>query len=208
MKEITEYEKDLASIRSIMERSVKFISLSGLSGVLSGIYALAGAAYAYSIIYYPLSLSDFINASIADRPASIFKLEVSALLVLIASIGTGILMSHQKAKKLETSLWNATSQQLLTDILFPLCSGGFFILILLSKEYYLLLAPSSLIFYGLVLIQSSRHTYREILYLGIIEIALGLVSAILPGYGLIFWAVGFGVMHIIYGALMYFRYDK
>ena len=208
MKEVKEYEKDLASIRSIMERSVKFISLSGISGVLSGIYALTGAAYAYAIMYYPLSPLSINQTYILDHPSSIFKLEVAAVLVLIASISTGILLSHRKAVKQETSLWSAVSKQLLKDLLFPLGAGGLFILILLSRGYYSLLAPASLLFYGLALIQSSRNTYHEIMYLGLIEIILGLISTLLPGYGLLFWAAGFGVMHIIYGALMYFRYDR
>jgi len=208
MKEIKEYEKDLASIRSIMERSVKFISLSGLSGVLSGIYALTGAAYAYSVIYYPLMPQDVNQFSILDHPASIFRLEITAVLVLVASLSTGILLSHRKAVNNETSLWNAVSKQLLKDLLFPLGAGGLFILILLTREYYSLLAPASLLFYGLALIQSSRNTYHEVMYLGVTEIILGLATALLPGYGLIFWAIGFGAMHIIYGAVMYFRYDR
>jgi hypothetical protein len=43
--------------------------------------------------------------------------------------------------------------------------------------------------------------------LGITEIILGLMSSWLIGYGLLFWAVGFGVMHIFYGLMMYFRYE-
>ena len=208
MKEVNEYEKDLASIRSIMERSVKFISLSGLSGVLSGTYALIGAGIAYNTIYgqgLPLGGTD---VSILDHPSSIFKLEVTALLVLLASLTTGFLMSLRKAKKSETTLWNATSRQLMRDLAIPLAAGGFFVLILLSREYYVLLAPTTLIFYGLALVQASRSTYSEVMYLGFIEIILGLLSAMLPGYGLIFWAIGFGAMHIIYGTLMYFRYER
>ena len=208
MKEVKEYEKDLASIRSIMERSVKFISLSGLSGVLSGIYAIAGAAIAYKTVYYPLPPIGYYHISILDHPTSIFKLEVTALLVLLGSLITGVLMSLRKAKKLETSIWNATSKQLLKDLSFPLLGGGAFILILLIREYYVLLAPACLIFYGLALVQASRSTYQEVLYLGVTEIILGLIAALLPGYGLILWATGFGVMHIIYGALMYFRHER
>ena len=208
MKEIEEYEKDLASIRSIMERSVKFISLSGLSGVLSGLYALIGAAVAYKAIYYPLSPFGYFHSSILDHPSAIFKLELTALIVLLASLATGFMMSYRKAKKLETSLWSATSKQLFKDLAIPLGSGGLFILILLLRQYYILLAPGCLIFYGLALTQASRSTYVEVMYLGLTEIALGLISAAFPGYGLILWATGFGVMHIVYGAVMYFRYER
>lgn len=208
MKEVNEYEKDLASIRSIMERSVKFISLSGLSGVLSGIYALIGAGIAYRTIYYPGTPTGYSNISILDHPASIFKLELTAFVVLVASLATGFLMSIRKAKKLQTSLWSATSQQLMRDLVIPLTAGGAFILILLIREYYILLAPATLLFYGLGLVQASRSTYSEVMYLGLTEIILGLIGAALPGYGLILWAIGFGVMHIIYGATMYFRYER
>jgi len=208
MKDVNEYEKDLASIRSIMERSVKFISLSGLSGVLSGTYALIGAYFAYQTINYPQSPIDYTNVSILDHPSSIFKLEVTAILVLIASLVTGFLMSVRKAKKLEVSLWSTTSRQLMKDLAIPLASGGVFVLILLKQEYFALLAPATLLFYGLALVQASRNTFSEVMYLGFTEIVLGLISAMLPGYGLILWAIGFGVMHIIYGALMYFRYER
>ncbi|HTH56668.1 MAG TPA: hypothetical protein VL728_11535 [Cyclobacteriaceae bacterium] len=208
MKEINEYEKDLASIRSIMERSVKFISLSGLSGVLSGIYALVGAWIAYQTIYSPLSPVGYDHVSILDHPASIFKLEVTGFLVLLSSLTTGFLMSLQKARKMQTSLWSSTSRQLMKDLAIPLVAGGIFILVLLVREYYVLLVPATLLFYGLALVQSSRNTFSEVMYLGLTEIILGLISAMLPGYGLILWAVGFGAMHILYGAIMYFRYER
>ena len=207
MREVNEYEKDLASIRSIMERSVKFISLSGLSGVLSGTYALLGAGLAYQEIYIRLGLLDTAD-SILDHPESIFKLEAIAILVLLGSLITGFLMSVRKAKKLQTSLWSSISQQLMKDLLIPLATGGILILILLLREEYVLLAPVTLIFYGLALVQASRNTYSEVMYLGFTEIILGLISAALPGYGLFFWAIGFGVMHIIYGTMMYFRYER
>lgn len=208
MKEISDYEKDIASIRTMMERSVKFLSLSGLSGVMSGIYALVGAGMAYKLIYYPLSPLGNYPVSILDHPASIFKLELIAVVVLLASLLTGFLMSLRKSKKTETSLWNATSKQLMKDLAFPLLAGGLFVIILLVREYYALLAPATLIFYGLALVQASRNTYNEVLYLGLTDIVLGLISAMLPGYGLILWATGFGVMHIIYGSAMYFRHER
>jgi predicted lysophospholipase L1 biosynthesis ABC-type transport system permease subunit len=207
MKEVPEYEKDLSSIRQIMERSVKFISLSGLSGVLAGFYALAGAVSAYFILQYPLSPFNYRQASVSESDV-IPKLLLIAGLVLIASIGTGIVMSARKAKAQGVSLWNATSKRLMIDLLIPLITGGIFILILLSAGHYGIAAPASLIFYGLALLHVSKHTFVEIRFLGFSEIVLGLISAAIPGYGLIFWAMGFGVLHIIYGAVMHYRYDQ
>jgi hypothetical protein len=213
MKEIHEYEKDLSSIRNMMERSVKFISLSGLSGVLAGIYALAGSTAAYFLI----SASSFrfktyenggIANSTGDQTSFLFRLLAIALVVLIASLLTGIWLSHRKARKYDIKLWNSASKRLLTNVAIPLVTGGMFILIILYTGHYGIAAPASLIFYGLALIQGSQHTYDEVRYLGFCEIALGLIALTLPGFGLIFWALGFGVLHIIYGTLMYYRHDK
>ena len=65
-----------------------------------------------------------------------------------------------------------------------------------------------LIFYGIALYNASKHTLSYVKYLGFTEIILGLISAMYPGDGFWFWVIGFGFMHIIYGSLMYFKYDK
>jgi predicted lysophospholipase L1 biosynthesis ABC-type transport system permease subunit len=207
MKDAQDYEKDIASIRNIMERSAKFISLSGLSGVLAGFYALAGAAAAYYIVHYPLSPFQYRILSINEGEI-LWKLILVATVVLIASVGTGLLLSNRKAKRNGLTLWNSASRQLVTSLAIPLVSGGIFILIMLASGHFGLAAPACLLFYGIALIQASSNTFTEVRYLGFCEIFLGLISALYPGYGLIFWAVGFGILHIIYGAIMYNRYDK
>jgi hypothetical protein len=206
MKPIQEYEQDIASIRTMMERSAKFISLSGLSGVLAGIYALAGATAAYFAVHYPISPMRYRIESV-QTPEALYKLIVIATVVLAASILTGVWLSARKAKKYRLKLWTPTSRTLLINMLVPLIAGGVFILTMLFTGHFGLAAPACLIFYGLALIQASANTFQEIRYLGFCEIALGLVSALLPGYGLVFWAVGFGVLHIVYGAIMHNKYD-
>jgi hypothetical protein len=207
MKDIHEYEKDLSSIRTMMERSVKFISLSGLAGVLAGIYALIGATVAYFMVHYPISPFRYRIYSVNDIP-TLLKLCLVAALVLIASIATGLWMSFRKAKRLNVTFWNSTSKRLITDLAIPLVTGGLFVLIVLSEGHFGIAAPACLIFYGLALIQGSQHTYDDIRYLGLSEISIGLIAALLPGYGLLFWAFGFGVLHIIYGTVMHYRYDQ
>ena len=207
MKDIPEYEKDLASIRTMMERSAKFLSLSGLSGVLAGIYALIGAGAAYYMVQYPASPFDYRIYSIREG-TTILALIFIAVVVLAASISTGLWLSNKKAKKSGLSLWSPTTRRLIVNISIPLVTGGVFVLVMLYTGHFGLAAPASLIFYGLALIQGSANTYDEIRYLGFSEIILGLISAIYPGYGLIFWALGFGVLHIVYGAIMYNKYDK
>ena len=55
---------------------------------------------------------------------------------------------------------------------------------------------------------TSRYTQRDIKYLGYTEIGLGLLAGIFLNYGLLFWSLGFGVFHIVYGVAMYYKYER
>ncbi|WCT11052.1 hypothetical protein [Mucilaginibacter jinjuensis] len=199
-------EKDLyseiSSIRTLMERSTKFISLSGLSGVMAGIYALVGAGIAYKLLYL-----DHIELYV-NRNDTIMQLFFVALIVLILSVATGIWLTVRKAKRKGQSVWNQSSNLLLKNGALPLLTGGCFVLLLFIQGHFGIIAPGCLIFYGLALVAASQYTYGDVRWLGLSEIALGLLATILPGYGLYFWALGFGVLHILYGSVMYFKYDR
>lgn len=197
---------ELSSIRDLMERSAKFISLSGLSGIMAGIYAIIGAALGRMVLkeeWAALARNHYV-----DEYLVIAKLFFIALAVLIFSIGTGIWLSIRKAKKNGQPFWNTGSKRLLIHMAIPLLSGGLFTFILIYRGYYGIVAPSTLVFYGLALVAGSHYTYSGVKGLGILEILLGLLCALMPGYGLIFWTVGFGLLHIIYGTVMHFKYDK
>ena len=202
-----EIHDELVSIRSMMERSSKFISLSGLSGILAGIYALIGASVAYELIYTGgggerQRISGHLFSEVE------YSLLAVALLVLIVSILTGYVLSRNKAKRNGQPIWGQASTALLFNMAVPLIAGGIFILIHFYRGYYGFISPSCLIFYGLALVAASNFTFKDVRYLGICEITLGLVAACLPGYGLLFWAIGFGLLHIIYGSMMYIKYDR
>lgn len=207
MKDVSDYEKDLASIRSMMDRSAKFISLSGLSGILAGVYALGGATAAYFLIQYPRSPFSYRTQTI-NEPATLIELILIAGVVLGSSISTGLWLTQRKTLKQNTKLWTPASKLLLEKISIPLITGGLFTLIMLYTGHFGLAAPSCLLFYGLALIHGSTNTVDEIRYLGFSEIVLGLICAMYPGYGLLFWAIGFGVLHIVYGAILYNKYDS
>ena len=207
MKDVSEYEKDLASIRSLMDRSAKFISLSGLSGIFAGIYALGGATAAYFLIQYPRSPFEYRTQTV-NEPATLVELLLIASVVLGLSVGTGLWLTQKKTRRQNTQLWTPASKLLLQKVAIPLVTGGLFILIILYTGHFGLAAPSCLVFYGLALIHGASNTFDEIRYLGFSEIILGLISALFPGYGLLFWAIGFGVLHIVYGAILYNKYDS
>ncbi|NJN28449.1 MAG: hypothetical protein HC819_21995 [Cyclobacteriaceae bacterium] len=207
MKQAKDYLDDISEIRQIMERSSNFISLSGMSGIMAGIYALIGSFVAYRIVYFERSVLGIREVYI-NEDATITKLAVIALVVLVLAIGTGVYLTAKKSGQNPMNLSNAGFRNLMLSLAIPLITGAFFIFILVSRGFYSIVAPSFLIFYGLALVNGSKYTLRDIRYLGLIEIILGLVCALLPGYGVIFWATGFGAMHILYGSIMYFKYER
>ncbi|MCU0350849.1 MAG: hypothetical protein MUF43_08470 [Flavobacterium sp.] len=201
------YLQDLNDIKTMMTKSSRFISLSGLSGILAGIYALVGAWFAYKTIYFDTSTMGSYRNLVISKEA-VIKLIIIATLVLVASIATGLFLSYKKAKKNNDTIWNSTSRRLAVNLMIPLVTGGIFILFLIEKDILGLIAPLTLIFYGLACVNASKYTFGDVRYLGITMIVLGLLSTWFLGYGLLFWAIGFGGCHILYGSIMYFKYEK
>ncbi len=208
MKEEQEYIRDLTEIRSMMERSTRFLSLTGWSGIMAGIYALAGAYLAYRIIYLNEHEVTYNSLEAQQLSGSILQLVLLAIVVLVLAIGTAILLSYRKSRIKNYKLWNPATRRLLINLAIPLVTGGLFIIVLFSKGLLGLIAPSTLIFYGLALLNASKFTFEDVKYLGITQIVLGLAASYFIGYGLYFWAAGFGLMHIIYGIYMHLRYEK
>ena len=208
MKEQKDYIQDLAEIRSMMERSSKFLSLSGLAGVMAGIYALAGAWIAYSVLEFTPQMVSAGYTETGSGAANMTQLILLAVTVLVLAVGTAIAFSYQKANKRGESAWNAVSRRLLAGMSVPLLTGGVLVLILLSKGVLALIAPLTLIFYGLALYNASKFSYDDVKYLGMIQIGLGLLGTLFTGYGLLLWAIGFGVIHIIYGIYIHIRYER
>lgn len=196
--------EDLHEIRSLMERSSRFISLSGISGICAGLFALMGAYAAWQ--YLNQDYSGFLKTRIEDIPTRWF-LALDAAGVLVLSIAAGIFFTTRNAKRKHHKIWDATSRKLVINLGIPLLVGALFCLVLLDHAPGLI-APSMLIFYGLALINASKYTLTDIRYLGFCEIIVGLLAAIMPGYGLFLWAFGFGVLHIVYGTIMYLKYER
>lgn len=204
-------KEDLQAIREIMERSSKFLSLSGLSGVFAGVCALAGAAVAWFIILDSgqIQYDEYLH-SLGASPTSNIRLYLGfdALLVLIVAILGAVYFSFRKAKREGQVFWTNSTRRLLGHLLIPLVSGGIFAIILVLRNNIELVASVMLIFYGLSLVNAGKFTLGEIHYLGLTEIVLGILAGIFINHGLLFWAVGFGVMHIVYGIVMYYRYER
>ena len=202
----------LAEIKSLMERSSRFLSLSGLSGVFAGLFAIAGALIAYAYFGIGVGSSAFFDGAkdAAGNPNTEFYIFflADASIVLIASLSVGYLFTSKKARKQGDQVWTNATKRMLSNLMLPLFAGGVFCLILMHHGFVGLLAPTTLIFYGLALLNASKYTLDDVRYLGIMEILLGLIAAFFMDYGLLFWLIGFGLFHIIYGLLMYKKYEK
>ncbi len=195
----------LKEIQSIMAKSSRFISLSGLSGIAAGICAMMGAFVAnQSITKYFSDYSSYDHTPKELRN----ELIIIGLLVFIAALITAFLFTLRKSKKDNTPIWGQTSLRLLWNTLLPMGIGAALILKLILENNYALVAPACLLFYGLGLINGSKYTLSEIKYLGYCQLGLGLLNLWLPQYGLYFWTLGFGVLHIIYGVVMWSKYER
>lgn len=205
----TDSLQDIKDIRQIMERSSRFISLSGLSGVAAGVCALAGAFIGNSILrsyYGSYNSTGFFSGDDFSR----LKIKLTALGagVFVIAFVSSFYLTWRKAKKLNQPIWNLASRRLAWNMLVPLVAGAAFILGMLRYDAWMFVAPASLIFYGLALVNASKYTLSDIRYLGYCEILLGLINLFFIGYGLWFWAIGFGVLHIAYGISMWWKYER
>lgn len=201
-----DYIDDIKEIRKIMDRSTRFLSLSGMSGITSGIIALIGAFMAYTTIYDGQDYFQYRKALLNSD--SLTSLLIIALATLSLSILCAYFFTTRRAKKNNEALLDEQAKRMLLNMAIPLLAGGVLSLIFISKGFVGLAAPLTLIFYGLALVSGSTYTMDEMRSLGLLEIGLGLLSSYFIGYGLIFWAIGFGGLHIIYGIVMHYKYES
>ena len=205
----TNPQEDLIAIRNMMERSSKFLSLSGLSGVFAGICALVGAAVALFFILNSAQITTTAQEVEGVCCDSLkFYIAIDAFVVLVVASLGAFYFSFRKSRKAHQPIWTKSFRSLLGHLLIPLVTGGVFAIILLIRDNVQLVASVTLIFYGLSLVNAGKFTFGEIHYLGLTEIVLGILAGIFVSHGLLFWAVGFGVMHIVYGIVMYYRYER
>ena len=204
------YLQDLTEIKSIMKHSTRFLSLSGFSGVSVGVIALCSSFLAFLYIrsiQTEQAHSPHISDGVLHQNA-ILLLFALALLTLVLSISVAYYFTLRKSKSDNTPLWTPASKKLVVDMSIPLLTGGLFSLISVVHGLFVLVAPITLICYGLSLVSASKYTVYELKHFGVIQIILGLIAFTIMAYHLIIWAFGFGVLHIFYGLMMYFRYEK
>ena len=202
MNEHQQSLQELHHIKQMMEKSSRFISLSGLSGVSAGICALIGYFFAVQTI------SKYVHETGFNYEALVIQLIIIAGCVMVAAFILAFIFTSLRSKRNGVPMWGSTTYRMLFNLAIPLITGGFFLLRILQMQHYFLIAPACLLFYGLALVNASKYTLGEIRYLGYCELILGIINLWVPGYSLIFWATGFGLLHIIYGSFMWWKYER
>lgn len=214
MNESQQSLETLQDIKRMMERSSRFISLSGLSGISAGICALIGAWLAHPYVF---GTKDYIinpAAAIVQASSGDYTIILNTWLFWIAAgtfcaaLLSAFIFTWLKSKKEGIPVWGNTAKRLLINVSIPIIAGGIFLFKLIHYGTFGLIAPGCLIFYGLALINASKYTLNEIRFLGYLQIILGIINLWFVGYGLYFWAVGFGIFHIIYGIYMWMKYER
>jgi hypothetical protein len=209
MKEEQKHIEALHDIKDMMNRSSRFISLSGLSGISAGLCALAATIYIWPVwlaVRGKLQTTDDIQLYPETNVQSL--LTITGVFTFLSALLLAFLFTWMRSKKTNTSIWGSTAKRLMINTAIPLIAGAFVTYRLLELELIGLIAPSCLIFYGLALLNGSKYTVSEIRWLGLCQIILGVINLWFIGYGLIAWAIGFGVLHILYGALMWWKYER
>jgi hypothetical protein len=201
----------LQDIRRMMERSSRFISLSGLSGLSAGICAVVGAWIAHGWIQDYYGQNGFVSKHgyMHDEAHNLkWRLIGLAVSVLIAALISSTWFTWRRTRKSNLPIWDPASRRLMINVAIPLAAGGFFVLGLLNRSQWDVIAPACLVFYGLALVNASKYTLSDIRYLGMLEIALGCINMYYGEWGLYFWVAGFGILHIIYGLMMWWKYER
>lgn len=185
-------------IKSMMEQSSRFLSFSGISAIIIGFYALIAAAMALRILenyspYYDISVESNL----------ILKLSVLAVGVFLLALATVLFLSWIKARKIHARFFSKVTYRTFLHFFLPLVTGGLFCAAMVHNGYVGVIAPAMLLFYGLSLINVSKYVHNSIFWLGCTELLLGIICAFLPYNGLLFWSLGFGVLHVIYGIYFY-----
>lgn len=179
---------NLQFIRETMERSTHFTAVPGYGGMLMGATAVAAAFIA--------------NSQILLRDSVITWLVEAGL-----AFAVGLLAMWQKSKIAGQSLVSAPAKKFAFGFAPPLIVGVVIVLGLSQNGYFYVLPPVCMLCYGAAVVCGGAFSVRVVPVMGWCFIALGAVSFALPtNYGSLMMGVSFGLLHIIFGAIIARRY--
>ncbi len=203
--------KNLAAIRQLMERPIRYSTMSGLSGILAGLAALVGVAIDRHVYNHYL-----------PREAMWINIFVWAG-VFIAAFTCSAVLTHIRERKQNMPFWSPVKRRILMTILTPfICGIGLTVAIM--YRWYIKDGPNQwglipaicMTFYAVALWQVGSFSIGELRVMAVAFILAALVSACffqadIPGLEkgtAPSWALGitFGGFHIIYGLVVWIRH--
>lgn len=197
--------QDLESIRTMMERSSRFQTINGWGVTAVGLIALVAALVANGLFYEG---SDSWFSTLYGNTDYLWshktQIAIIGALILVAVCGGIVFFSSlwmAKRKKISVTL-DPNMRRTMFNFAVPLLAGAILCTALLVQGHYGLTSSIMLIFYGLALINCHHFSHRLLGVLGYLELALGLADCFVVTHALLFWALGFGVLHVVFGLLL------
>lgn len=192
--------KDLYEINSIIDRSKRYTSISGVSIGIAGVFAIIGLFMANGVLK-----GEFGNFTTSQR--ELVCMYIFGL-VLVLSLLVMFILSSFKSVKSGEKIWNDKALKCLYSFFYPIATGGILSFLSYQNQQSDVVLSIQLIFYGLACIAGSPFSFKEFKWLGIGCLILGITSVVFPYYNLIFWGIGFGLFNIGYGLYIHFKYEK
>lgn len=203
------HEEQLAAIqemRNMMDQATRFKLISGLSGMIAGVLSLLSLY----IVYLSTGISPFEAEALERvwRGSNPILISCIFIALLVACMGLGLYMARRNARQAGKNAWDGSAKRLVFSLLIPVLTGGVFSMLLIQLGLVSLFAPVTLLFYGMGLLSASKFTLEAVRTVGLIFIGLGLLATGILSYGLLIWALGFGLVHIVYGFIIYVKYER
>jgi len=179
---------NLQFIRETMERSAVFTSVPGYGGALMGATAVGAAIIAHS---QPLITNWLI----------VWLVEAA----LAFSIGFFALW--QKSKNSGESLASVPAKKFALAFAPPIVAGIILTALFYYRGFFEFLPCAWLTLYGTAVVTGGAYSVKIVPTVGWIFVALGAVAAFAPARaGNLLMALGFGVLHIVFGSIVARRY--
>ena len=203
------HEEQLAAIqemRSMMDQATRFKSISGLSGIIAGILALLSVYFIYQLTGISPVEAEALERIWRSSSQAFVLLALLGLFVIC--IGIGVYFAMRNARQSGKPAWDHAAKRLLVSLAIPVIAGGIFSGLLIQQGLVAIAAPATLLFYGMGLLNASKYTLDAVRAVGIVFIFLGLLATYFLSFCLLIWALGFGLVHIVYGFIIYVNYER
>lgn len=175
---------NLSFIRTTMERATSFTAVPGWGGVAMGGTALVAAALA------------------AQQPTSAGWLAVWLGEAVVAAMIGGYAMAR-KARRAEGTMLSPPARRFLLSYAPPIAVGALLTLVLYRGGLPRALPGMWLLLYGTGVVTGGAFSVRVVPLMGLCFMALGTATIIAPeAWGNWMLALGFGVVHIVFGVII------